>query len=99
MDETKKTVTWEHAIYLFEEYLKLQRGLSDNSINSYVLDISKYLEAKIIRASFINSLGCIPKPPIPNQLLLPFLTVPTPGINTKINRKKQTSSIMFALFK
>ena len=41
MDETKKTVTWEHAIYLFEEYLKLQRGLSDNSIKAYLSDLQK----------------------------------------------------------
>lgn len=41
MDETKKMVTWEHAIYLFEEYLKLQRGLSDNSIKAYLSDLQK----------------------------------------------------------
>ena len=60
--------------------------------------LAKYLDVKIIKLNFINSLGWIPKPPIPNQLLLPFLTVPIPGIKTKINNKKQTLKIMFALF-
>ena len=53
------------------------------------------LDKVIIKNIFINSLGCIPKPPIPNQLLLPFLTVPTPGINTKINKNKQNTNAEF----
>ena len=54
----------------------------------------KYLEVKIIRASFVNSLGCTPNEPIPNQLLLPFLTAPIPGINTSTKRQIQPIKII-----
>ena len=47
----------------------------------------------MIIPNLVNSLGWIPKPPIPNQLLDPFLTVPIPGINTKIRRIKQIKKI------
>lgn len=46
----------------------------------------KYLDVNTIKESFAASLGCIPNDPIPNQLLLPFLTVPIPGIATNINK-------------
>ena len=36
--------------------------------------------------TFINSLGCSVNGPILNQLLDPFLSVPIPGTNTKINK-------------
>ena len=36
----------------------------------------KYFAVKIIKDILANSLGCIPKDPIPNQLRLPFLTLP-----------------------
>ena len=45
-----------------------------------------YLDVKIINPNLVNSLGWIPKGPIPNQLRDPFLTLPTPGINTSINK-------------
>ncbi|TPN89330.1 site-specific tyrosine recombinase XerD [Aquimarina algicola] len=38
---------WKHAIQDFENYLRIERGLSDNSIINYILDIQrllKYLE-------------------------------------------------------
>ncbi len=34
---------WERNIKLFVNYLKLERGLSDNSITSYELDVRKFL--------------------------------------------------------
>ena len=47
--------------------------------------LARYLDVNIINPNFANSDGCSPKEPIPNQLLLPFLMVPIPGINTKIS--------------
>ena len=48
-----------------------------------ILLLVKYFEVNIIKPILANSLGWIPKEPIPNQLREPFLTVPIPGINTK----------------
>ena len=59
---------------------------------------SKYFAVKIIRLSLVNSDGCIPKPPNPNQLLDPFLTVPIPGINTSTKREVVTRKIMLDSF-
>ena len=56
----------------------------------------RYLEVNIINDSLVNSLGWIPKLPIPNQLRLPFLIVPMPGIYTKIKSKTQITNILFA---
>ena len=53
-----------------------------------LLFFSKYLLVKIISDSLANSDGWIPKLPIPNQLLLPFLTLPIPGIKTSPKRIK-----------
>ena len=58
-----------------------------------LLLLLKYLLTKIIKDNFINSLGWIPKLPIPNQLLLPFLILPIPGIKTNIKRIKQNKNI------
>ena len=57
--------------------------------------LDKYLAVKIMSPNLANSLGWIPKEPIPNQLRLPFLTLPIPGIKTSTNKKRQTASIMF----
>ena len=48
--------------------------------------LSKYLDTKITKLSLLISLGWKPKEAIPNQLLLPFLTTPIPGINTNTNK-------------
>ena len=40
----------------------------------------KYFAVNITSPILLSSLGCIPKGPNPNQLLLPFLTTPFPGI-------------------
>ena len=32
---------WEHALKDYTNYLKLERGLSDNSISNYQLDVRK----------------------------------------------------------
>ena len=53
---------------------------------SFILLLVKYLDVNMIIPILANSLGCIPKEPIPNQLLEPFLTVPIPGISTSINK-------------
>ena len=57
----------------------------------------KYLLVKIIKPSFAASLGCIPNEPIPNHDLLPFLTLPIPGIKTSISNMKQLNIIRFDL--
>lgn len=51
-----------------------------------ILFAVRYFEVKIIKPNLANSLGWIPKEPIPNQLREPFLMVPMPGINTNIRR-------------
>ena len=58
----------------------------------------KYLLVKIINPILQASLGCIPKPPIPNQLRLPFLTLPIPGINTRTSNIKQINKITYLYF-
>ena len=60
--------------------------------------LARYLDVNIINPNFANSDGCSPKEPIPNQLLLPFLTVPIPGINTKISIIVHVKNIMLANF-
>ncbi|WP_452220677.1 site-specific tyrosine recombinase XerD [Lacinutrix salivirga] len=45
---------WQHALKDFELYLKIERGLSVNSINNYVLDVNKlinFLEVNTINVS------------------------------------------------
>ena len=42
---------WNHALHDFEHYLKIERGLSDNTVNNYRLDVQKlirYLESNKI---------------------------------------------------
>jgi len=49
-----RSMKWSHAKKDYKQYLQLERGLSDNSIVSYNLDIErliKYLEAKNINSS------------------------------------------------
>ena len=50
-------MTWEHALKDYKLYLKIERGLSNNSITSYGLDVEKligYLEDKHISVSPLN---------------------------------------------
>ena len=61
-----------------------------------LLLFAKYFDTYIIKPILANSLGCIPKPPIPNQLLLPFLILPKPGIKTSIKSIKHINNIVFA---
>lgn len=45
---------WKQALQDYQYYLKLERGLSENSIQSYALDIKKlikYLESNVIQVS------------------------------------------------
>ena len=63
-----------------------------------LLLFSKYLEVNIISPNLVNSDGCTPSPPIPNQLLLPFLTVPIPGISTSANIPKHIKKIILDSF-
>ncbi len=58
----------------------------------------KYFDVKIIRPSLVNSDGWIPKPPNPNQLLLPFLTVPIPGIRTNASIVRHIPKIILDSF-
>lgn len=43
MDGNKCKITWDQATMLFEEYLTLQRGLSQNSVSAYLLDLQKLI--------------------------------------------------------
>ena len=63
-----------------------------------ILLLVKYLDVNIIIPNLVNSLGWIPKEPIPNQLLEPFLTEPIPGINTSIRRVIQMIMIRLLYF-
>lgn len=50
-------MNWQQAIQDFSNYLKLERGLSKNSISSYVLDLKKlvnYLDEHDIKSNPIN---------------------------------------------
>ncbi|WP_242134805.1 site-specific integrase [Aestuariivivens marinum] len=45
---------WEHTLKDYQLYLKIERGLSENSITNYVRDVKKlihYLESHNINAS------------------------------------------------
>lgn len=49
-------MTWTQALKDYISYLKIERGLSDNSINSYVLDVNKlikYLDSNAIQTNAI----------------------------------------------
>ena len=50
------------------------------------LFLAAYLLINRIRLNLANSLGWIPKLPIPNQLREPFLIWPIPGIRTILKR-------------
>ena len=63
----------------------LRIGRTDVLI-SFILLLVRYFDVKIMIPNLANSLGCIPKDPIPNQLLDPFLTEPIPGINTNTSK-------------
>ena len=48
---------WEQALKDYQLFLKIERGLSQNTINNYALDVHKltnYLETKSIKASPTN---------------------------------------------
>jgi len=50
-------MTWENALHDYQLYLKIERGLSENSIQSYTLDIKKlilFLEDKSLKISPIS---------------------------------------------
>lgn len=76
----------------------LRMGRTDVLI-SFILFVVRYFAVKIIMPSFANSLGWIPRDPIPNQLLDPFLIVPIPGINTSIRRRIHISKILLLYFR
>ena len=66
---------------------------------SFILFVVRYFDVKIMIPSLANSLGCIPKEPIPNQLLEPFLIVPIPGINTSIKSIIDENKIRLLYFR
>ena len=68
----------------------------DTILSMFLSFLDKYFETKIINATLAISLGCIPNDPIPNQLLLPFLTIPIPGIKTRIRSIIDPNSILLA---
>ncbi|TYP75200.1 site-specific tyrosine recombinase XerD [Aquimarina intermedia] len=50
-------MNWDHAIADYTHYLKIERGLSQNSVSSYVLDLKKlikFLDANKISASPVS---------------------------------------------
>ncbi len=75
----------------------IKRGRRDVFI-SLILLFDSYFDVNMISANLVNSDGWIPKGPIPNQLLEPFLMVPIPGINTKINNIMHINNRVLAYF-
>lgn len=68
---------WQHALKDYQLYLKIERGLSQNSIDSYVLDIKKlmlYLEANNMPVSPIK---------ISNETIKDFIYEAAKTINTR----------------
>lgn len=68
---------WQHALKDYQLYLKIERGLSQNSIDSYVLDIKKlmlYLEANNMSVSPIK---------ISNETIKDFIYEAAKTINTR----------------
>ncbi|WP_194766447.1 site-specific tyrosine recombinase XerD [Tamlana sp. I1] len=50
-------MTWKQALKDYQSYLKIERGLSSNSIDNYILDVKKlisFLEENAITASPLN---------------------------------------------
>ncbi|RKE94732.1 site-specific tyrosine recombinase XerD [Ichthyenterobacterium magnum] len=68
---------WQHALKDYKHYLKIERGLSQNSINNYVLDIYKlinYLEENSITISPIY---------IPHNIIQTFLYEASKTLNAR----------------
>lgn len=68
---------WQHALKDYQLYLKIERGLSQNSIDSYVLDIKKlmlYLETNNMSVSPIK---------ISNETIKDFIYEAAKTINTR----------------
>ena len=66
------------------------------SLKFIFFTFDKYLEIKIINPNLANSLGCILKEKILNQLCDPFLTTPIPGIKTITKSAKHVNIIILA---
>ena len=74
---------------------RIQKRIAASGLTSRRKAEELILEGRVkVNGEVVNSLGCIPKPPIPNQLLLPFLTLPIPGIKTRTKSIKQINKII-----
>ena len=68
---------WQNALKDYKHYLKIERGLSKNSITNYEYDINKlidYLETNNITVSPIN---------ISNEVIQPFIYDVSKNVNPR----------------
>ena len=68
---------WQHALKDYKHYLKIERGLSQNSITNYEFDINKlvnYLEEHNIDVSPID---------VSSEVIQPFIYEMSKVLNTR----------------
>lgn len=70
-------MNWEHALRDYQHYLRLERGLSDNSITNYSLDVQK-----LMRFLNVNNLSISPEK-IDHQTLQQFVYEASKSLNAR----------------
>lgn len=70
-------MNWEHALRDYQHYLRLERGLSDNSITNYSLDVQK-----LMRFLNVNNLSISPEK-IDHQTLQQFVYEASKFLNAR----------------
>ncbi|MEO2062100.1 MAG: site-specific tyrosine recombinase XerD [Christiangramia sp.] len=70
-------MNWEHALRDYQHYLRLERGLSDNSITNYSLDVQK-----LMRFLNVNNISLSPEK-IDHQTLQQFVYEASKSLNAR----------------
>lgn len=70
-------MNWEHALRDYQHYLRLERGLSDNSITNYSLDVRK-----LMRFLNVNNISISPEK-IDHQTLQQFVYEASKSLNAR----------------
>ncbi|MEE2771701.1 MAG: site-specific integrase, partial [Bacteroidota bacterium] len=70
-------MNWEHALRDYQHYLRLERGLSDNSITNYSLDVQK-----LMRFLNVNNISISPEK-IDHQTLQQFVYEASKSLNAR----------------